>query len=334
MLAAVQALTNKTIDGSLNTLLNLPAAQLTGSIADARLSGNVDLLNAAQTFTARKTFPAAGANAAQIPAILGGAANTNGHTVPNLADDVFALLAAAQTLTNKTINGSNNTLTNLPAAQLTGTIADARLSSNVALLTGAQTLLDKLLSFSGSATSVYKALEIPAGTYKLRLYTRGDAGFFFTINASTSDASTWTKDDTSAPSVVLLLTNSSGFVNWRVMYESSGSSSWTNPTRSLRWNGVSAVIQTTTGTAQMSAWAGGFVKNCTAGDTLRFPVQWPIVFEAAPTNISFGTVNSSNVTLASLAMTSGTVDVTGGQVQVTVTANGDAYWIGKISVGS
>jgi hypothetical protein len=39
-----------------------------------------------------------------IAQIQGGGSNTSGHTVPNLADDTFALLAASQTLTNKTID--------------------------------------------------------------------------------------------------------------------------------------------------------------------------------------------------------------------------------------
>ena len=39
-----------------------------------------------------------------IAQIQGGGNNTSGHTVPNLADDTFALLAASQTLQNKTID--------------------------------------------------------------------------------------------------------------------------------------------------------------------------------------------------------------------------------------
>ena len=35
--------------------------------------------------------------------IFGGANNTNGHAVPNVADDTFVLLAGTQTLTNKTL---------------------------------------------------------------------------------------------------------------------------------------------------------------------------------------------------------------------------------------
>jgi|TARA_R100000081_G_scaffold91367_1_gene69122 hypothetical protein len=39
-----------------------------------------------------------------IGQIQGGGNNTSGHTVPNLADDTFALLAASQTFTNKVID--------------------------------------------------------------------------------------------------------------------------------------------------------------------------------------------------------------------------------------
>lgn len=51
--------------------------------------------------------------------VIGGASNTSGHVVPNIADDTFALLAATQTLTNKTISGGSNTLSNIANASLT-----------------------------------------------------------------------------------------------------------------------------------------------------------------------------------------------------------------------
>lgn len=50
--------------------------------------------------------------------LWGGTNNTKGHLVPNVADDTVALLAAAQTLQNKTIDGGTNTFTNLPASSL------------------------------------------------------------------------------------------------------------------------------------------------------------------------------------------------------------------------
>ena len=43
--------------------------------------------------------------------IFGGASNTVGHTVPDAADDTFAMLAAAQTLTNKIISAPTEAIT-------------------------------------------------------------------------------------------------------------------------------------------------------------------------------------------------------------------------------
>lgn len=61
--------------------------------------------NATQIVTANitdKRFPwAVRAN------LWGGSSNTNGHTVPNVADDTVALLAATQTFQNKTFDGTN-----------------------------------------------------------------------------------------------------------------------------------------------------------------------------------------------------------------------------------
>jgi hypothetical protein len=45
-----------------------------------------------------------------------GANSSQQHTLPAVTSDTFALLAATQTLTNKTINGSNNTITNVSLA--------------------------------------------------------------------------------------------------------------------------------------------------------------------------------------------------------------------------
>lgn len=89
--------------GDAGSLINLPAAQLTGSIADARLSNNVDLLNGMQTFTAQKTFPGAGATAVVLPAVRQTSAG-NDIIVPVASGaDSFVLLAQSQTLTNKTL---------------------------------------------------------------------------------------------------------------------------------------------------------------------------------------------------------------------------------------
>jgi hypothetical protein len=87
-----QTFTNKTISGGSNTITNIP---------DAALSANVDLLNGAQTISAKKTF----SSAPQISAIKTAAGTTNGHAIPDgLADDTFVLANAVQTLAGKTLN--------------------------------------------------------------------------------------------------------------------------------------------------------------------------------------------------------------------------------------
>lgn len=105
-LTGTQTLTNKTISGASNTLSNIGNAALTNS---AVTIGTTSLsLGASQT-------------------AFGGLTTLNGNTVPT-ASDTFALLAASQTLTNKTISGASNTINNLGASAIaSGTLAAARL---------------------------------------------------------------------------------------------------------------------------------------------------------------------------------------------------------------
>jgi hypothetical protein len=67
-------------------------------------------------------------------------------TLPTSTDTLVGR-ATTDTLTNKTISGSSNTLTNIPSANLTGSIDDARLSANVALLNAATS------AFAGKLTA-------------------------------------------------------------------------------------------------------------------------------------------------------------------------------------
>ena len=59
---------------------------------------NLVHITGAETITGQKTFPAQGATAVIIPAIIAGNNNTGGHIIPNVADDTFTLNAATQTL--------------------------------------------------------------------------------------------------------------------------------------------------------------------------------------------------------------------------------------------
>ncbi len=94
--------------------------------------------------TLRRT--AAGTTALQ----LNDTANTT-FSITNTDGTAVAGLSVEGGVTAASFSGDGNALTNLNAANLTGTINDARLSSNVVLLTGGQTI-SGLKTFSGGLT--------------------------------------------------------------------------------------------------------------------------------------------------------------------------------------
>jgi len=110
-LTATQTLTNKTISGSSNTLSNIGNASLTNS--SITINGNSVSLGGSTTVTASTT------NALTIGTGLSGT-SFNGSTAVTIAiDSTVATLTGSQTLTNKSISGSTNTLTNIANASLT-----------------------------------------------------------------------------------------------------------------------------------------------------------------------------------------------------------------------
>lgn len=114
VLALAQTLTNKTISGAANTISNIP---------DSALTSNVNLLNAVQTVSAANTYldqtvklrnPA---NTFSYTVVHGAITANRLLTLPALtADDTVQTLAQAQTPTNKTINATNNTITDTSTA--------------------------------------------------------------------------------------------------------------------------------------------------------------------------------------------------------------------------
>ena len=128
-------------------LTGLSAASLSsGTVTDGRLSANVALLNASQTFTSTNTFP----NAANtfVGSYAGDGAGLTNLNAGNLSSGVVPGARLAGTYSNAlTFNHAGNSfagsgagLTALNAASLSiGTVANARLSPNVALLNAPQT---------------------------------------------------------------------------------------------------------------------------------------------------------------------------------------------------
>ena len=110
-LTGTQTLTNKSISGSTNTLSNIANASLTNS--SVTFNGQTVALGASGTITASTT------SALTIGTGLSGTSFNGGSPVTIAIDSTVATLTGTQTLTNKSISGSTNTLSNIANASLT-----------------------------------------------------------------------------------------------------------------------------------------------------------------------------------------------------------------------
>ena len=110
-LTGTQTLTNKTISGASNTLTNIANASLTNSAVT--INGSPVSLGGSITVTATAT------NALTIGTGLTGTSYNGSSAVTIGIDSTVATLTGTQTLTNKTISGASNTLTNIANASLT-----------------------------------------------------------------------------------------------------------------------------------------------------------------------------------------------------------------------
>lgn len=164
-----QAADSAKLGGNLPSLFQDATNLISGTLSDLRLSANVALLSPSQTFAALKTFsggltvsggtltlPAGSITSAFISdgSITGSdlASNISISTTGNLTTAGSGFITSAGLLTaNSGFTLSSGTLT-LPAVS----VSDAALSSNVALLTGAQ-------AFSGTKT-FSNAITAPTST--------------------------------------------------------------------------------------------------------------------------------------------------------------------------
>lgn len=135
------------------------------------------------------------------------------HTVPDVADDTFAMLAAAQTLTNKTIAAGSNTITGIGNAEVSTTLITGQTED-----TTPDAANDMVLTYDNSATALKK----------VKITNLGGGGDNVTVNSTActnvdlDDATPtapaggtnvkWQKD-TSAPD------NVSAYLDWGIVMD-------------------------------------------------------------------------------------------------------------------
>jgi len=151
-----QTLTGKTINGPDNTLTNIANASLANSAIT--INGNAVSLGGSTTVTATAS------SALTIGTGLSGTSYNGSAPVTIAIDSTVATLTGTQTLTNKTINGSNNTLSNIANASLVnsgvtvngtaislGGTGSVTATTTNALTVGSGLQLDSGTTFDGSA---------------------------------------------------------------------------------------------------------------------------------------------------------------------------------------
>ena len=325
-LSGTQTLTNKTIDAASNTLSNIPNSALTNS--QVTFNGTAVALGGSGTITASTT------NALTIGTGLSGTSFNGGSAVTIAIDSTVATLSGTQTLTNKSISGSTNTLSNIPNSALTNSSVTIG-TTNVALgatsltlggltsvavtqdPTSALQLATKQYVDSLAASGVHYHdpvyVEVPATTGNLNAtYNNGASGVGATLtNAGTQAA--FTADGIAVPlnSRVLIYNQTNQAENgvYTLTTVGSGSTNWVL-TRATDADTYSPFSPNSLGQGDAFFVQAG---NTGAGETYICNTVGTITF--GTTAITFAQISSAQVYSAGTGLT-----LTGTQFSISNTA--------------
>ena len=187
-LTGVQTLTNKTISGASNTLSNIGNSSLTNS--SVTINGSSVSLGGSVTVTATASNPLT------IGTGLSGTSYNGSSAVTIAIDSTVATLTGAQTLTNKTISGASNTLTNIGNSSLTN--SSVTFNGTSVSLGGSGTITANTtnsLTFNNAGTGAASGTAFNGGTaYTISYNTVGAsplAGSSSLVTVGTVTSGTW-----------------------------------------------------------------------------------------------------------------------------------------------